>query len=78
MGEFATTRAMKAQYKRFIVEQKQDKQLLRQLILDERELKHLKKELKSARVQVIKLCDSIVRMDEEITHLHKVTMDGLL
>ncbi len=42
MSEFATTRAMKAQYKRFIVEQKQDKQLLRQLIVDERELKELR------------------------------------
>jgi hypothetical protein len=42
MGEFATTRAMKAQYKRFVVEQKQDKQLLRQFIVDERELKELR------------------------------------
>jgi hypothetical protein len=42
MGEFAATRAMKAQYKRFIVEQKQDKQILKQLIVDERELKELR------------------------------------
>ena len=42
MGEFATTRAMKAQYKRFVVEQKQDKQILKQLIVDERELKELR------------------------------------
>lgn len=42
MGEFASTRAMKAQYKRFVKEQKEDKQILKQLVEDERELKKWK------------------------------------
>jgi hypothetical protein len=52
MGEFATTRAMKAQYKCFITEQKQDKQILRQLIVDERELKKWKKAFAQADLQL--------------------------
>lgn len=42
MTEFASTRAMKAQYKRFVIEQKEDKTILKQLVEDERELKLLR------------------------------------
>ena len=42
MAEFASTRAMKAQYKRFVIEQKEDKQILKQLVEDERSIKEWK------------------------------------